>query len=429
MKIELHILQNFPPANLNRDDTGTPKDCEFGGERRARISSQCIKRSIRTHPIFAETLGQDIAVRTKRSAFGVAKRLKDAHGHTEAESHALAEAIISALLSDVGDDGQTSVLYYVTPDELGDLAGKAHEAGEDKPKAMQDAAEAWKKVRNAENELEAAEGDEKKEAEQALKEAGKAYTTARKALTKTCAGAVKEFVKANQGRARSVDVALFGRMLAEKPELNLEAACQVAHAISTNRVSMEFDYYTAVDDLKQQDDTANAGAGMIGTTGYNASCFYRYMLIDVDHLASSLGDGQLAHDGVRAFLKAAIAAIPSGKQNSFAAQTRPVLVLAVVRPDGQMPMSLVNAFEKPAYAMNGTSLVAASVAKMDQHWGALTRMYGDDGYHAFLAVLSDATEEEKAVVSWQKDAAVEIGLSIPTLIDKTVAALNGEAAA
>ena len=429
-KVELHILQNFPPANLNRDDAGTPKDCEFGGERRARISSQCIKRSIRKHPLFAGTLGQPIADRTKRSAQEVARRLVKAHGLDAEQSHVLAEAIISALVSEVDEKGETNVLYYVSTAELDDLAAAAHEVGEAKPKETQAAVEAWRQVREAEAVQEAVEDDEKKAAAKSVKDAHTTYGKARKTLTKMCGSAVKDFLKENQGRARSVDVALFGRMLADKPELKLDAACQVAHAISTNRVSMEFDYYTAVDDLKQRDDEADLGAGMIGTTGFNSSCFYRYMLIDVDELAATLSDEKapteasraLAREGVRAFLEAAIRAIPSGKQNAFAAQTRPSLVMTVVRPDGQMPMSLVNAFERPAEAQNGTSLVTDSIDKLERHWSSMNEMYGDSGYRAFAAVDGGAG----ATPTLDKDAQVETGLSIPKLIEKTVEALNRE---
>lgn len=352
MKVELHLLQNFPPANLNRDDTGTPKDCQFGGERRARISSQCIKRSVRTSSVFKQTIGSENAIRTKRSAEKVASILEEEHNYSEDQAQQLAEAALDELISlsgnSHGEVAKTKVLYYVAPDELEDLASCIVDAQQDE------------------------------------EEVGEA---------------IKAFVESNKDRARSVDIALFGRMLAEKPILNLEAASQVAHAISTNRVSMEFDFYTAVDDLNPDEET---GAGMIGTTGYNSSCFYRYMLVDIDHLATNLSPEekptlasyQQAIDGVKGFVRAAVAAIPTGKQTSFAAQARPVFVLAVVRPDESLPMSLVNAFEKPARPHGDTSLVEDSVAKLDNHWKELTTMYGDEGVQAFLAMLDSAGSVE-----------------------------------
>lgn len=385
MKVELHLIQNFPPANLNRDDTGAPKDCEFGGERRARISSQCIKRSIRTSPVFERTLESRIGIRTKRSAERIAEILGTMHGRSADEADALARAALGQLLSDVDEKGRTSVLYYAAPSELADLATRVHEA--DMEGALQSIVEARAAINSHPEDT--SKSDRNK--------VEKAHEDALNDLKKALKNAVKRFVDNNKGWARSVDVALFGRMLAEEPELNLEASCQVAHAISTNRVSMEYDYYTAVDDLNPDAET---GAGMIGSTGFNSSCFYRYILVDVDQLARNLSEsssetesGRLAAlDGLRAFINAAIAAIPTGKQNSFAAQARPALVLAVVRPDGSMPMSLVNAFERPAAPRNGHTLLETSVLQLDRHWADLNTMYGDEDTQVFLAVQPSLAE-------------------------------------
>lgn len=387
--VELHILQNFPPANLNRDDTGTPKDCEFGGVRRARISSQCIKRSIRTSPVFQSAMDHSIGIRSKRTGEHVAGTLHDAHGYSESEAIELAEAALGEFLSlsDETDGGfrKTKVLYYASTAELDDLADRLAAT------ELDDAIDAAVETRQAVADVKADDTALKKD----LKAAQKKQRSARKALKKGVKPIVKAFVKENVGWARTVDIALFGRMLAEEPTLNVDGACQVAHAISTNRVSMEFDFYSAVDDLNPSGET---GAGMIGTTGYNSSCFYRYMLIDVDGLARNLSpeadptetSWQRAADGVDAFVRAAVAAIPTGKQTSFAAQARPQFVLAVVRPNTSMPMSLVNAFEKPARPVGEQSLLQNSVTKLDDHWASLTSMYGTEGADVFLAMLDEA---------------------------------------
>jgi CRISPR system Cascade subunit CasC len=417
MKVELHLIQNFPPANLNRDDTGTPKDCEFGGERRARISSQCIKRSIRTSPVFADTLGAGIGIRTKRAAEHIASHLSDAQGFDDIAAQELAEVALDELISladdgkSLGEEGKTKVLYYAAPQELKALATRVAEV--DFEDVLNEATEAAHAARML---SEDATKTDQKDAKKALK-------NARKELKKLVKPPIKDFVKENRDRAHSVDIALFGRMLAEQPKLNLEAACQVAHAISTNRVSMEFDYYTAVDDLNPDGET---GAGMIGTTGYNSSCFYRYNLIDVDHLATNLSDEedpteesfQQAVHGVEAFIRAAVAAIPTGKQTSFAAQARPQFVLAVIRPDGSMPMSLVNAFEQPARPVNGTSLLQSSVEKIDRHWQELTEMYGDEGSKVYLAMLDSA-----GTVKDLADARVK---GIPALVERVIADLKNQ---
>src|SRR5207248_4571476 len=139
---------------------------------------------------------------------------------------------------------------------------------------------------------------------------------------------VQKAVPALLDGGKAADLALFGRMLADLPEKNVDAACQVAHAISTNKIhSMEMDYYTAVDDINND----NPGADMIGTVEFNSACFYRYATLDVAELIGGYrdekktrpfglqGDNELARTTADAFLKAFINAVPTGKQNSFAA--------------------------------------------------------------------------------------------------------------
>jgi CRISPR system Cascade subunit CasC len=187
----------------------------------------------------------------------------------------------------------------------------------------------------------------------------------------------KELFKELKDRTSAPDIALFGRMLAEKPELNIDAACQVAHAISTHRVSMDMDFFTAVDDLTRDDE---AGAGMMGITAFNSACFYRYARIDWDLLVKNLGgDKDLARKTIEGFLRAAALAIPTGKQNSFAAQNPPDFMLGVVRKDGQS-WSLANAFETPVKPNKSEGgLLPASIEKLNEYWGKLSKVYGGDG--------------------------------------------------
>jgi len=171
------------------------------------------------------------------------------------------------------------------------------------------------------------------------------------------------------------DVALFGRMLASQKVFDRDAACQMAHAISTHRVTMEMDFFTAVDDLNPED---TAGAGMMGFIGFDSACFYRYARIDWGQLLKNLnGNADLARRTVEGFLRAAVAAVPSGKQTSFAANNPPSLLLAVVRQDG-MGWSLANAFERPVRARRDSGLVTPSVEALDAYWGRLCQVYGTD---------------------------------------------------
>ena len=184
---------------------------------------------------------------------------------------------------------------------------------------------------------------------------------------------IKKAIEECVSSASAVDVALFGRMLADRKELNVDAAAQVAHAISTHRVDRESDFFTAVDDWTQADE---ADAGMLGTVEFNSSCQYRYAVVNYDQLLRNLGgDNVLARRGLLAFLKAAVQAIPSGKQNTFAAHNLPSFIAVAVH-EGQ-PVSLANAFEMPVKpGHNG--LAAASVIELQKHTDRLREAYGLD---------------------------------------------------
>jgi CRISPR system Cascade subunit CasC len=186
---------------------------------------------------------------------------------------------------------------------------------------------------------------------------------------------------------KAVDLALFGRMLADLPDKNIDAACQVAHAISTNKVGVEFDFYTAVDDLKPKEE---AGAGMMGTIEFNSACYYRYANIDLTQLKENLdGDEELSAKAVKAFLRASVSAVPSGKQTSMASPNPPEFILAVVRESGAW--SLANAFAKPVWPGSNGNLVRESISALVDYWNRLVKVYGDKVIKATPAVaLSDA---------------------------------------
>lgn len=337
MFVELHMIQSFAPSNLNRDDTNNPKDCEFGGVRRARISSQCIKRAVRTSPAFDRTTEVEPAQRTRRVVELLQEPLRAA-GKEDDEINAVLEYFVphylSGLVGELDDDIRTSVMVYVSDDEIEAIT--------------EGLLENWDAM---------------------LEEDGR-----------TRGSLVRSLVRKFKNVTSAPDIALFGRMLAQKPVLNIDAACQVAHAISTHRVKMEMDFWTAVDDLKDikrgEGEEGDAGAGMMGFTGFNSACFYRYARIDWNQLVENLNqDTDLALRTVEGFLRAAIEAVPTGKQNAFAAHNPPGFLLAVVREDG-MGWSLVNAFEQPVRPGRTSGLVAPSVEALDKYWGRLCRVYG-----------------------------------------------------
>lgn len=190
---------------------------------------------------------------------------------------------------------------------------------------------------------------------------------------------------------KAVDVALFGRMLADLPEVNQDAACQVAHAISTHRVEREFDYFTAVDDRGGPDES---GAGMIGQVEFNSATLYRYAVVDLRKLLGNLqNDGELVLSALEAFTQAMVRAIPSGKQNTFAAHNLPAFVGVCLRHAG--PLNLANAFEKPVVARADISLSEQSIAELARHDQQLAAVYGDSRDRWAYLDISGAWPKER----------------------------------
>ena len=325
MFIELHILQNVAPANLNRDDTGAPKDCTFGGYRRSRVSSQALKRATRMALPSAGLDAADLGLRTRRVLTEVTERLTNKGRDEETAKTVVRNALASVGLNvDKNDNNQ--YLLFLGPGALDRFA--------DKCDSLYDQLAADKKLKKGE-----------------------------------IAGLVAEDLLDARG---AIDVALFGRMIADLPEHTIDAACQVAHAISTHEVNTEYDYFTAVDDLLPDSDS---GAGMIGTVEFNAACLYRYSSLDTTQLVENLdGDTELALRGVRSYLEATVLSLPSGKQNSMAAHNPPSLVLAVNRQAGQW--NLANAFEDPARPTRSESLVHSSASALLGTYADLSAAYG-----------------------------------------------------
>lgn len=345
--IEIHALQNFAPSNLNRDDTGAPKDAFFGGTRRARFSSQCSKRAVREH--FKEQNKEWVASRTKRIVDDLKKRmapkLKDQEGFSTENLVKAIEVAMSSLGSKkkikVDKERKTDVLLFLSPKEIDALESVIAESYADLLK--------------------------KKPSEEVVQN-------------------LNDAIDGENKSRLSVDVALFGRMLAVMPEKNQNAACQVAHAISTHAVEREFDFYTAVDDLKPED---TAGADMMGTVEFNSACFYRYAVVDWENLVANLQDNlELAENGLRGFLQGFVVAEPSGKQNTFAAHNPPEFVAVSVRHN-TAPRNLANAFETAIRVKKDESITKESATKLVGKAKMLSSAYGGNG-ETFVLNLVDA---------------------------------------
>lgn len=309
--LDLHVLQTVPPSNVNRDDTGSPKTAVFGGVRRARVSSQAWKRAMRV--AFRDTIAaQHLGQRTKRIVELLGRE-------------------IHAQDPDISDEAARQLaetVWKLTKLEV--VAPPTKTGAEPKP------AEARYLVFLSAAQI------------RGLAELAVASLRTGEALNG------KEVLR-RADTSHSVDIALFGRMVAEASDWNVDACAQVAHAISVHAVDNEFDYFTAVDDLAPQDNT---GAGMIGTVEFNSSTLYRYATVNVDALHAALGDSGVTQEAVAAFVHAFITSMPTGKQATFANRTLPDAVLVQVR-EGQ-PVNLVGAFEEPVSADEGPRSAAAA---------------------------------------------------------------------
>uniref|UniRef100_UPI00286D0582 type I-E CRISPR-associated protein Cas7/Cse4/CasC n=1 Tax=Chamaesiphon sp. OTE_75_metabat_556 TaxID=2964692 RepID=UPI00286D0582 len=201
------------------------------------------------------------------------------------------------------------------------------------------------------------------------------------------------------------DVALFGRMMASLPTVNVDASVQMAHAISVNTLQQEFDFFTAVDDLGGREEDEQ-GADHLGETGYNSSTYYRYTNVDIEQLTKNLGSSESVQSVVKEFAQAFVQAIPSGHQNSFAAHTPPALVMIVVR-QGQ-PISLVDAFEEPVRPSGAKGLLDTAVAAMDTHWADLTKMYGNKTEYVGVVTRSKLAAGLTNLKSEEKNSVEEL---------------------
>ena len=312
--VQLHMLISYPPANLNRDDLGNPKTARMGGIERLRVSSQSLKRAWRTSELFQQALADNIGTRTKRLGVEVFDALTAA-GISEKQAKDWAGQI-AKVYGAVKKDNPLEIeqLVHIAPQERATL-----------------------------DELVATLAQEKR-------------------------APTEEELNTLLHEQTAVDIAMFGRMLASKPQFNGEAAVQVAHALGVHASAIEDDYFTAVDDLNHNDP----GAAHIGESGFAAAVFYQYLCIDRDLLKQNLGgDAALTQKALRALVQAALTIGPSGKQNSFASRAYAHYALAEKGP--QQPRSLSLAFVKP---VTGDDYASAAVQALEQVRDNMDKVYG-----------------------------------------------------
>ncbi len=339
--IDIHVLQTVPPSNVNRDDTGSPKTAIYGGVRRARVSSQAWKRATRTG--FAGLIDPtDLGVRTKKVVDLVADHISVQAPELADEAADLAVTVLTAAGITVtsprarrGETPGTAEVGYLLflsvrqAQQLAELAIEAHNTG---------------------------------------------IPTSKKAA------------KNAADTGHGIDVALFGRMVADATDLNVDAAAQVAHAISVHAVDNEYDYFTAVDDKAPED---NAGAGMIGTVEFNSSTLYRYATVNVDALHKTLGNTAATALATSAFIRSFVTSMPTGKQNTFANRTLPDAVVVTIG-DGQ-PVNLVGAFEEALVASSGATRLSDAARRLTEHSQEIDEAFGSSAVATFVVHVGQST--------------------------------------
>ena len=327
--LQLHLLTAYGPSNLNRDDTGRPKSVTFGGAPRLRVSSQSLKRAWRTSEVFATRLESHLADRTQRLGLNLHRYLKK-KGMEEEAALTAAREIAGAFGKIRSDDNPNPTfieqLAFISPEE------------KDAAFALADRMAGGEKIEDVKPD---------------------------DLLRRTDAAA---------------DIAMFGRMLADAPKFNREAAVQVAHAITTHRAVADDDYYTALDDLKSRDEPEDAGAGFVGVQEFGAGVFYLYICVDRGLLLRNLdGDSDVRDAALGALMEAAATVAPKGKQASFASRARALYVLG--EKGSAQPRSLAAAFLKP---VGGQDQGQQSINALDQFRRRLDEAYGPCADHEYV---------------------------------------------
>ncbi len=343
--LDINVLQTVPSSNLNRDDTGAPKTALYGGVSRARVSSQSWKSAMRK---FFSANAVPTGKRTKRAASFLAQILGELDPDLdEVSAMQKAKEIFKVAGIKLNKDNMTGALLFISRGQMERVAQYA---------------------------LDHDDLDKKD---------------------------VKKALNGNQ----SLDLALFGRMVADNPELNVEGSAQVAHAISTHEVIPEYDYFTALDDLKPDD---NAGAAMLGTIEFDSATLYRYANLNVNELIHNVGCDE-AILGAEQFVKSFALSMPTGKQNTFANKTLPNYLMVTLRTD--TPVNLVSAFEEPIESRTG--YMAASIKRIEHEY-QVTEQFVDQ------PLLTAIVSQEKSVLDAKVSNLTELLTQLSDMLKKVV---------
>ncbi|MGV9189155.1 type I-E CRISPR-associated protein Cas7/Cse4/CasC [Arcanobacterium canis] len=264
--LTFHVVNNTPHSNLNRDDSGTPKRVLLGGALRALHSSQSIKRGIR---LKYEQASLDTSVRSGMLVDEVVRVALQLAPTTSDEDRLKKAAvkIIGSLTKDGETKGESARSAWMSMEEI-TAAAQAIIDGQEDAEFIQDA------------------------------------------------------------RTGSLAIAAFGRMFANEPRKNTEAALAVSPGVTTHATTIESDYFSTVDDIRERE--GDSGATFLGVARYVNGTFYRTVTIDKVQLRESWS-GFAREDSIqnlRELIRAVVYGAPRGKENSTAPYTLPSLIIA-----------------------------------------------------------------------------------------------------
>jgi CRISPR system Cascade subunit CasC len=378
--IQIHSLASYPGTLLNRDDTGQAKRLPFGGVTRARVSSQALKRKWR----FAGAPDHESAARVPHSLQGLGVPMGDRSKDVvkfvvlpaaltglptlhEAAIEVLAAALNVSLYGKNGAESKSRQALFFGHPETAFVSGVARRLAEQaaaEPALLASAA---------------APPDKK-----VLKSLAESLKSELDPLQKN----LRELARSKAGAA-GLESALFGRMVTSDPEANVDAPVHVAHAFTVHGIERELDYVTAVDDLRQQSDDADAGSAGIFDIELTSGLFYSYVVVDVALLIANLNAERALAAGVCERLVQLIARTsPGAKKGSTAPYAHAEFMLVEVGDD--QPRTLANAF-RASVPLKG-DVFAATVLSLQVHLSNLDRVYGVHTERWQLSVTPPALE-------------------------------------
>lgn len=361
--VQLHMLTFYPPSNLNRDDLGRPKTAVVGGSTRLRISSQSLKRAWRTSDLFMRELDGNTGIRTKEIGVKVLEALKTGQP-------------LSKVLSGMDTKTEKGIPEPKAKEWAWKIASvfvdKGKEVDSDGQQGEDETASKGKATKKKKSNVD----KNTLKSEQLVFFSPEEIVAIDALISKIVAGATPGNADLQRLKIKprtGADLAMFGRMMANSPNFNVEAAIQVAHAFTVHEVAVEDDFFTAVDDLNRGEE--DMGAGHMGETEFASGLFYVYVCIDRDLLAKNLGGNEaLAKKSLRALVESAAKVSPTGKQNSFASRAYAHYLLA--EKGNQQPRTLAIAFLNGTGGRRGSNSHRDPVGALEAKRVNMEKVYG-----------------------------------------------------